>query len=460
MFPRFDQLSALLSLIRDPKLEREEIVSFQNRQLRRLVTHAYESVPYYRRLFDNNGINPSDIQTVADLPEVPITSKKDIQSLPVEEVVARGVNPKNLISHRTSGSSGEPITVRRTWLEHTIFILFRRRAAIHGPGLRIRDRKASIVLIRPSHQSDRQLALRIVRSLGLPWNMQIDCLLPPAEILSRLRRFHPDALTGFPGAISRVSQIMSDSDRMKIRPRLVVVGGETLTPLMRTQISEAFSAPVFDFYASYEFGLIAWECRETGHLHTSDDTVIVEVLKDGRAAAPGERGELVGTNLLAFAMPFIRYKLGDMVTEGLEICRCGLPFSTILNVQGRMLDYFPLTGGRMIHPYEISLLFLDSASWMRQYQLTQEREDYIVMRLVPSSAPKPEELGRLVEAVMARVGPGVEFKVIFVPEIELEASGKFRVSRSLVKSAYDGIDWDQPKTDRPLSNVAHADEPD
>jgi phenylacetate-coenzyme A ligase PaaK-like adenylate-forming protein len=458
MFPRLDQLSALLSVIRDPKRNREDVVSFQNRQLRSLVTHAYENVPYYRRLFDRNGVKPRDIQTVADLPAIPITSKRDLQSLPVDEVVARGANPKSLISHTTSGSSGEPITVRRTWLEHTVFILLRRSAATHGAGLRTRDRKASIVLIRPTHHRDRRLALRIARSLRLPWNVAINCLLPPTEIVRRLRHFHPDVLTGFPGVISRVSQIISDSDRMIIRPRLVVVGGETLTPLMRTQITEAFSAPVFDFYASYEFGLIAWECRETGNLHTSDDTVIVEVLKNGRAAAPGERGELVGTNLRAFAMPFIRYRLGDIVTKGLEACQCGLPFSTIRTIQGRMLDYFPLPGGRVIHPYEISLLFLDSAPWMRQYQLSQEREDYIVMRVVAFSTPKPEEVGRLVETVKARLGPGVEFKVIFVPEIELEPSGKFRVSRSFVKSAYDGINWDQPETDRARA-VTHADEP-
>src|SRR3990172_5040742 len=133
MIPRLDQLTALLSLIRDPKREREEIVSFQNRQLRRLVTHAYENVHYYRKLFDRNRIKPQDIRSVEDLSIIPITSRKDIQSLSVEEVVSRGVNPNHLIDHKTSGSSGEPITIRLTWLEHTIFIL--GHYASHGPNL-------------------------------------------------------------------------------------------------------------------------------------------------------------------------------------------------------------------------------------------------------------------------------------------------------------------------------------
>jgi phenylacetate-CoA ligase len=211
---------------------------------------------------------------------------------------------------------------------------------------------------------------------------------------------------------------------------------------MRRQITKAFKAPVFEAYTSREFGVIAWECKETGELHTSDDSVIVEVLKDGRPGAKGERGEVVGTSLHSFAMPFIRYSLGDIVTKGSETCRCGQPFSAIRGIQGRMIDYFPLPGGRMIHPYEIVLALLQEAPWIRQYQLIQEREDRIALRVVPSITPTPQELARLKEAVSKLLGRDVEFRVVLVPEIQLEPNGKFRVSRSFVKSAYDGIDWE------------------
>lgn len=253
---------------------------------------------------------------------------------------------------------------------------------------------------------------------------------------------------------------MNDNYRQVIRPRFLVVGAEVLTPLMRHQITKAFETPVFEVYGSHEFNLVASECKETGELHTCDDCMIVEVLKDGRPAATGERGEVVGTGLHSFAMPFIRYQLGDIVTKGFETCRCGQPFSTIRTVQGRMLDYFPLPGGRMIHPYEIVLILVNTAStWVRQYQLIQEREDRIILRAVPSTTPTPQELARLEEPVINFLGQDVEFKVVLVPEIQLEPSGKFRVSRSLVKSAYDGIDWDHPYTAVPQSAGRHDDEP-
>jgi len=225
---------------------------------------------------------------------------------------------------------------------------------------------------------------------------------------------------------------------------------------MRRQITEAFEAPVFDVYACHEFRVIAWECKDTGELHMCDDCMIVEVLKDGRPATIGERGEIVGTNLHSFAMPFIRYRLGDIVTKGLETCRCGQPFSTIGAIQGRMTDYFSLPGGRLIHPYEISLLFIDT-SWLRQYQMVQEREDRIILRVVPSTTPTPQELNQLEESVTAVLGQEMEFQLILVHEIQLEPSGKFRVLRSLVKSAYDGIDWDNQQTTGQQSSNSSGD---
>ena len=111
MISRLSTLSKLSSFLRHPRVGREEIIAFQNKQLCRLIYYAYENVPYYHKLFDRNGIKPNDIQTVSDLSIIPNTSKNDLQSLPVEEVVSRGVDPEHLIDHTTSGSSGEPITI-------------------------------------------------------------------------------------------------------------------------------------------------------------------------------------------------------------------------------------------------------------------------------------------------------------------------------------------------------------
>lgn len=433
-------------MLRNSNASREEILDFQNDRLQRLIVSSYKNVPYYRELFDRHGIDPRDIRSVADLPKIPVTSKKDLQALPVSQITSSEINAENLIARTTSGSTGEPFTIRRSWFEERLLGLFRLRA-MHYMGQRISDRVASVGLVRTTHPRDKQLPIEILQNMGFYRRVRIDSLLPAADILRMLQEYCPDLVTGFPGVLSLVAQNMIDRESRSIRPRFVRVNGEVLTPLMRQQIAEAFGAPVLDFYASHEFRVIAYECHQTRDLHTCDDSVIVEVLKDGRAAMPGERGELVGTALHSYAMPFIRFKLGDVVTKGSDSCECGQPFSTIRAIQGRMVDYFPLPDGTQIHPFEIVLVIYQQAlSWVRQYQLVQEREDRILLRVVPFATPKEEQIRRLKESARLLIGNGVEFEVMLVPEIPIEPNGKFRVSRSMVKSAYDGVNWVEPGT--------------
>jgi hypothetical protein len=296
-----------------------------------------------------------------------------------------------------------------------------------------------IRLLKPNDPNDNQLPLQILQAMGLYRMLQIDCRKVPEEILRSLEHFRTNVLVSYPGVLA---QIACDSIRPAIYLRFIVVESEVLTPLMRHQITKTFGAPLYNTYGSHEFNLIAWECKDTHELHTCDDSVIVEVLKNGRPAVEGERGEVVGTNLHSFAMPFIRYRLGDIVTKGSETCGCGQPFSTIRDVQGRMIDYFSLPGGRVIHPYEIVVIILrDFAPWLRQYQLVQEREDRIVLKAATWATPSSQKVAQLEENVGKLLGTDVEFQMILVPEIQLEPSGKFRVSRSLVKSHYDEVDF-------------------
>jgi phenylacetate-CoA ligase len=164
--------------------------------------------------------------------------------------------------------------------------------------------------------------------------------------------------------------------------------------------------------------------------------VILEVLHEGQPVREGERGEVVATNLHAYAMPFIRYRLGDIATRGEYHPNCSQSFSSIRSIQGRMIDYFPLPDGRLIHPYQILASFIGgNDGWIKQYQLLQEREDRIVLRVQPAETPGAERLAALERSVVPILGPQVHFRVQLVDDIPLEESGKFRPSRSLVGSS-------------------------
>jgi phenylacetate-CoA ligase len=428
------------------RLPRVRVLQMRDRALRRLITHAYENLPYYRRLFDENGLDPRDIRTATDLQAVPVTTKDNLRAVPVEDTVARGLDPRRLLAIKTSGVTGEPFVVRRTRFEQCVMLKLGMRAMRYF-GSRTTDKLASVVRMTPARRR-RGLQKRFLNAFGVHRHIYVDCCLQPEDILKALRDYGPQVLSGFAGTLAHLVEAVTPADRRETRLRFVAPSGEVLTDSMRDRISKGFGAPVYDRYGSHELTLIAWQCRETGELHTCDDAMIVEVLKDGRPAAPGEQGEIVATNLYAFAMPFIRYRLHDIVTMGSEQCACGEPFSTIRKIEGRVVDYFLLPDGRWMHPYQIVNPLVNTTDWVRRFQLIQERMDRLVLLLVPSRQPSAEELTALQRNAAPPLGSGVKLRIELVPEIEAGPGGKLRVFRPLAVRADRGLSAGEPASGR------------
>jgi phenylacetate-CoA ligase len=432
------ELRPALAAWRHAHASRAELRAWQDARLRRLILHAYESVPFYRRLFDRHRLHPRHIRGTVDLELIPAVDKAMMRSEDPADLLARGRDAATLLTVRTSGSSGEPFTVRRTWLEDKLQYLLRLRT-LRSFGVRPRDRVVMLGVGGRPDSGDGKLIGRSLRALGFHHRQIVDGLQEPAQVAVQLREARPEVLVGLPGMLDRLTAPELAEIVAGIRPRQVVIGGEVATPAMRLRIRQAFAAPLHETYGSHECPLIAWECRHSGDLHTCDDGVLVEVLRDDRGAEPGERGEVVLTNLHAYAMPFIRYRIGDLATRA-GGCRCGLPFDAIGEVQGRMIDYFPLPDGRLLHPYEIvTRLVWGPREWLRQYQLVQERRDRVVLYAVTDGTASEDRVAEIGRAVRPALGPMVEFAVRVVDRIPFESTGKLRPSRSLVHSEYDRL---------------------
>jgi phenylacetate-CoA ligase len=406
---------------RHSRATRAQVKAFQDAHLRRLVLHAYENVPYYRRLFDRNRLHPRHIRGTVDLDLIPIGSKQAMRERPVHELLDRTVDQRKLLTVCTSGSTGEPFTIRRTWPEQAFKVLFQMRSR-QSFGLRLPDRIMKVGRGPGYGPKDTKLVGRLRQAAGINPTLSIDGLVqPPEEVVRQLETFRPHLIVALPSILCLTADYLIAQGRRDIRPRILCVGGEVLTPLMRSRLTQAFGVEPVQTYASHEFPLMGWECGVSGEIHTCDDGVIVEVMRDGRPAAAGEEGEVVVTNLHAYAMPFIRYRLADVVTRGSDQCACGQPFSTIRAIQGRMNDYFSLPDGRRMHPYRIlERLLPEDDIWIRQYQLLQDRPDRIVMQVVPSRPPTAELQARVARAISPLLGPGIEFQVRIVEAIPLQ----------------------------------------
>jgi len=424
--------NSLYRLWLNPRLSRRSVLEFQERMMRRAIRWAYLRVPYYRRLFDGAGVGPGDIRAPEDLRKLPTTSKQAVKDQSLESVLVSGLDRRCLEKTTTTGSTGEPMTLWRTRSDALLYFALRWRV-MRSLGIRPSDLMARVA---PRGTEEMPLSWRLLQRAGVYRTRPIHILEPPQAIARVVRDARPDILTGDSGVIARISREFVPADSNGHPLRFLVTGSEVLTPNMREDIRRAFERPVYDTYAAEEFSVLAWECRTTGLYHVADDSVILEVLKDGRPAGPGETGETIVTGLLFRAMPFIRYRLGDQVRRGPDPCPCGAPFSTLESITGRMTDYLIFPGGREVYASSMAYVFHKRADWIRQYEVDQEKEDFVVLRAVSRAKPSRTEVDSLKKEIALKLGPGVAFRLEFVDELDRGPGGKYRVFRSRVRSYY------------------------
>ena len=405
--------------------EPAEVLAFQNRRLRTLVSHCYQSVPFYRRLFDRAGLHPQDIQSLDDLRKIPITSRGDIQFEEPSRLCAEGINVESLLLRRTSGSSGAPLTIRRHWLEERL-LLAHRLQFFRSIGLGIQTRRLTI-----GHLYDEPIWKRKLHAtpwqnrLGVFSKARLDWTLPKDEIVARILSARPDLISGPPSILAWTADEFTPEDTARIRPRLVLSGSETCTPMMARQIQRGFGAPLIEIYASHEFVFIARKGPGDSEFRVFGETVIAEVIKDGEPVAPGEDGELVGTALHSFTMPFLRYRLGDLVRRGSSTDWHPHSASSLATVAGRTVDRFVLESGRVVHPYKIAFILRDEERWLRRFQIIQYERNRFVVRVIPYTQPDSQTLCDAVRKLEAAMVEPVEVRIEVVSDLPSTATGKF-----------------------------------
>lgn len=404
--------------------DRPSVLAAQLRHLQRLLFHAQQQVPLFRHRFAAAGVSPGDVRSLADFHRLPAFTRRDLQDVEQAHRIAEGLDPTRLLDRSTSGSTGERMTVHRTWFEERLLNLFRWRAW-RSYGLRLTDRMAVLYFHRNVDPRDGQRIQRAAQALGLYRNRVFDALGDP-RLAQAVAGFQPHAISGMTSAIAHWVDIAAGS-RSTPRPRFIATGGELLTEPLRARIA-ALGVPVHDLYGCNELNLVAWECPSgNGHYHVCDDAHHVEVLDaEGREAAAGDWGEVVVTSLFSYAMPFIRYRLGDLARRGPDRCPCGAACSTLLAIGGRTIDRFPLADGRCLHPWEVINAVRPHFPWMRQYQLVQTSRDRLVFRVVPRTTPTSDMVEGLARSGQMAMGGRATFEVELTEAIHAMPSGKPR----------------------------------
>ncbi|MBI5480541.1 MAG: phenylacetate--CoA ligase family protein, partial [Deltaproteobacteria bacterium] len=200
----------------------------------------------------------------------------------------------------------------------------------------------------------------------------------------------------------------------------------------RRVIEEAFGCRVYDKYGSREFSGIAYECEAHAGHHVVAEGYIVEVLRDGRPAAPGETGEVVITDLNNFCMPFIRYRIGDLAEamDNSQACPCGRGLPRLGDIDGRVQSIIRGLDGRYLPGAFFYHYLKDFDHAFKLYQVLQEEVGAIVFKVVKGSRYSDDVLAEVLRTFRRYLGEGMRIDVQFVDQIEMVRTGKRLASMS------------------------------
>lgn len=397
----------------------------QRRQIREVLQHAVQNVPFYRQRLGQAYASLPEAFAREDFARLPMLTRNAVQdnfaALRSEKIPeAHGRVSEGL----TSGSVGDPLRFLATDLTNFFWHAYTLRDHLWHR----RDFRETMLAVREGEKQRRepnwfgsfgQSILDTGPLVAVPLSASLD------EVISQISEHKPAYVLGH---ASQLIALAEETRRRDIRfPGLKQVRtfAEMLPHGAREFIGETWGAPVVDMYTTRECGYLALQCPQQEHFHVQEG-VIVEILRDdGSRCEVGETGLVVVTTLHNFAMPLIRYVVGDYAEVG-PPCSCGRGLPVLKQVNGRVRNMLLLPSGKKVWPI---LGFYRDTLPVRQRQVIQKSLEEVELRLVvqrPLTGPEEEQARATLRATL---GHPFRVTISYHDEIPRSRGGKFEEFR-------------------------------
>ncbi|MCZ4280040.1 AMP-binding protein [Kiloniella laminariae] len=415
----------------------EKIREMQFKQLYQLVQHSQKTVPFYKDY--PKADSPEHLAEIWQ--EYPVLARGDINANQTTLTSGKLLKAHGSVTTKyTSGSTGQPIGVKNTALSGVFWRAFTLRDHIWHQ--RNPDWKLGHIRISKTGQavypgvtghgwSSERGANALIRT-GPTAGLNINT---PVEQQGKwLLDNDPDFLITFPSIIHRLAQHFLDKGLKANRLRQIETISEIMTEETRAICRKAFGIELVDLYSTRELGYLALQCPEHPHYHVQSEGVFLEVVNDdGSPCLPGQPGKVLVTPLHNFAMPLIRYAVGDYAVLG-PPCACGRGLPVLERILGRERN-------RLRHPdgsYRwISISATDNGKLLaiapiQEYQIIQNSLTELEFRIAVPEDPAPDQIRQLQEWARSALHFPATITIIAQRRLERSANGKLELFKSLI----------------------------
>ena len=402
------------------KFSLNELKELQREKLRKLIDVAYNNVEYYNNLFKKIKLHPSDIKDLEDLKKIPFLTKDDVK-MNYKKLINYSIPAKRYFYSHTSGTTGSPLQFvmdNYTQAYYRSHIIRHRR----WHGMKVgKDWCASFG------------GRRVVKNEKLPlWRYDFpDKLIIYStyhmndqnmfEYYKHIRKKKIKYIKGYPSNLFIFAKFLNNNG-FKLPMKAVFTGAEPLYDFIRSEIEKAFLSEVSDFYGNSEETARAYDCEYHNGLHVAMESIIMEIDNPDN----DNFGEIIGTSLTNYAMPFIRYKTGDLTKILNKECNCGRKHLLIENVKTKREDIIYTKSGKYLSPSILTFPFKEiKHGVIERSKIIQENKGEITILIQKGINFESGEIDKLVFEFNQLLNGDINVKISF-DEIPIDPEKKFR----------------------------------
>ncbi|MCZ6799666.1 MAG: hypothetical protein O7F12_04185 [Nitrospirae bacterium] len=410
-----------------------ELQAIQEDRLIKLLRHAWENTDYYREVLSACGVVRDGVVNLTKFEDVPLLTKDILHQQHTRLKAKKLPSDRKAYINRTGGSTGQPTEFWQDTYYDAVNIAD-KLYYFETMGKEIGDPEMKIWGSPRDLVTDTSGWSAPLRNFLYNRDVQTCSRLSDAgieRIIRNINEFRPKIIWGYIDGMYAISDYVLRHEKTLHRPAAIFCGGGTVFPSMADMIENAFHCPVTNFYGSREMGAVACQCRGFSHLHIASHSHRVEVLDAEGMPVVEQDGDLVITSTTNYAMPFIRYRVGDRAQLTATHCPCGRGFPLLGSVSGRHMESLIGPNGELISPiYLITMIGVSvQAGLIRKFQIVQDDYTHVTFKAIVNPEASRDHVQEIVDEICRKIeglmGKGCIATPSFVEDIPPQASGKY-----------------------------------